>query len=223
MNKVFDMDGPVFSTLNRLADLVWLNILYIICCIPIVTIGASTTAMYYVTMKIVKNEEGYITRSFFKSFKMNFKQATLLWLLALAVGGILALDYSIMTDRFGDIVALSATIKKVVLGILIIIGGIYLFTMVYLFPLLAKFDNNIKNTVKNSLLISIRHFPFTLLLIVIPVIPFVLMLFVNQLILLIFLIVFSLIAFISSYIYVRIFAYYIPEESGQDTITKEEA
>lgn len=223
MNKVFDMDGPVFSTLNRLADLVWLNILYIICCIPIVTIGASTTAMYYVTMKIVKNEEGYITRSFFKSFKMNFKQATLLWLLALAVGGILALDYSIMTDRFGDIVALSATIKKVVLGILIIIGGIYLFTMVYLFPLLAKFDNNIKNTVKNSLLISIRHFPFTLLLIVIPIIPFVLMLFVNQLILLIFLIVFSLIAFISSYIYVRIFAYYIPEESGQDTITKEEA
>lgn len=223
MNKVFDMDGPVFSTLNRLADLVWLNILYIICCIPIVTIGASTTAMYYVTMKIVKNEEGYITRSFFKSFKMNFKQATLLWLLALAVGGILALDYSIMTDRFGDIVALSATIKKVVLGILIIIGGIYLFTMVYLFPLLAKFDNNIKNTVKNSLLISIRHFPFTLLLIVIPIIPFVLMLFVNQLILLIFLIVFSLIAFISSYIYVRIFAYYIPEESGQDTITKEDA
>lgn len=223
MNKVFDMDGPVFSTLNRLADLVWLNILYIICCIPIITIGASTTAMYYVTMKIVKNEEGYITRSFFKSFKMNFKQATLLWLLALAVGGILALDYSIMTDRFGDIVALSATIKKVVLGILIIIGGIYLFTMVYLFPLLAKFDNNIKNTVKNSLLISIRHFPFTLLLIVIPIIPFVLMLFVNQLILLIFLIVFSLIAFISSYIYVRIFAYYIPEESGQDTITKEEA
>lgn len=223
MNKVFDMDGPVFSTLNRLADLVWLNILYIICCIPIITIGASTTAMYYVTMKIVKNEEGYITRSFFKSFKMNFKQATLLWLLALAVGGILALDYSIMTDRFGDIVALNATIKKVVLGVLIIIGGIYLFTMVYLFPLLAKFDNNIKNTVKNSLLISIRHFPFTLLLIVIPIIPFVLMLFVNQLILLIFLIVFSLIAFISSYIYVRIFAYYIPEESGQDTITKEDA
>ncbi len=223
MNKIFDMDGPVFSTLNRLADLVWLNILYIICCLPIITIGASTTAMYYVTMKIVKNEEGYITRSFFKSFKMNFKQATLLWLLALAVGGILALDYGIMSGRFGDIVALNATIKKVFLGILIVIGGIYLFIMTYLFPLLAKFDNSIKNTIKNSLLISIRHFPFTLLLIAIPVIPFILMFFVDQLILLIFLVVFSLIAFISSYIYVRIFAYYIPEESEQDTVTKEEA
>lgn len=223
MNKIFDMDGPVFSTLNRLADLVWLNILYIICCIPIVTIGASTTAMYYVTMKIVKNEEGYITRSFFKSFKMNFKQATLLWLLALAAGGILALDYGIMSGRFGDIITLNETMKKVVLGILIVIGGVYLFIMTYLFPLLAKFDNSIKNTIKNSLLISIRHFPFTLLLIVIPVIPFILMLFANQLILLIFFIVFSLIAFVSSYIYVRIFAYYIPGESEQDTDTAAKA
>lgn len=221
MNKIFDMDGPVFTTLNRLADLVWLNILYIICCIPVFTIGASTTALYYVTMKIVKNEEGYITRSFFKSFKMNFRQATLLWLLALAVGGILALDYSIMTGRFGDTIILSETIKKVFVGVLFGIGSIYIFIMTYLFPLLAKFDNSIKNIIRNSFLISIRHLPYTVVLILIAVIPIVLIIVVSELIPLLFLILFSLIAFTSSYVFVRIFANYIPSDSEQDTDTAE--
>ncbi len=213
MNKFFDMEGPVFSTLSRLADLVWLNILYVVCCIPIITIGASTTALYYVTMKMVKNEESYIAKSFFKSFKMNFKEATLIWLLALAAGGILVLDYSIMAGRFGDIVTLNETFKKIITGILLVIGVVYLFVMTYLFPLLAKFDNNIKNTAKNALLISIRHFPFTIILIAIPVAVCALMLFVNQLIILIFFLVFSLTAFISSYIYVKIFSNYIVDEN----------
>ncbi|HOO27348.1 MAG TPA: YesL family protein [Lachnospiraceae bacterium] len=221
MNRIFDMEGPVFTTLNRLADLVWLNILYIICCIPIFTIGASTTAMYYVTMKMAKNEEGYITRSFFKSFKLNFKQATLLWLLALAAGGILLLDYAIMGGRFGDIVEMNEILRKVVTGILFAVGGLYVFVMIYLFPLLAKFDNSIKNTIKNALLISIRHFPFTLLLIVIPVVPFVLMYFVNQLVLFVFFLVFSLVAFASSYIYVKIFANYLPGEEKTEDETGE--
>lgn len=216
MNKIFDMEGPVFSTLNRLADLVWLNILYLICCIPIVTIGASTTAMYYVTMKMVKNEECYITKSFFKSFGTNFRQATTIWLIVLLAGSMLFLDYSIMSGRFGDITALSATVQKVFMAIFIALGVIYLFVMAYLFPLLAKFDNSIKNTFKNALLISIRHLPFTLLLIVIPVIAAVLMYFVSQLLVLILFILFSLLAFISSYIYVKIFANYIPEEVPEE-------
>lgn len=212
MNKIFDMEGPVFSTLNRLADLVWLNILYLICCIPIVTIGASTTAMYYVTMKMVKNEESYITKSFFKSFGTNFRQATTIWLIVLLAGSMLFLDYSIMSGRFGDIAALNETTQKIFMVVFIALGVIYSFVMTYLFPLLAKFDNSIKNTFKNALLISIRHLPFTLLLIAIPIIAAVLMYFVSQLLILIVFILFSLLAFISSYIYVKIFANYIPEE-----------
>lgn len=72
--KIFDLDSPLMQVLNKVADLMWLNVLTLICCIPIFTAGASLTAMNYMALKIVRGEECYITRGFFKSFKMNFKQ-----------------------------------------------------------------------------------------------------------------------------------------------------
>ena len=86
MDRIFNMDNKFFVFMGRVADLMILNILCIICCIPIITIGASVTAMYYVTLKMARNEESYIVRSFFKSFKENFKQATVIWLVALVAG-----------------------------------------------------------------------------------------------------------------------------------------
>ena len=62
MRDVFNMDGPLMSSLNKITDLLWLNILTILCCIPIITAGSAITALYYMTIKIVKNEEGYIKR-----------------------------------------------------------------------------------------------------------------------------------------------------------------
>lgn len=73
--------------MGRAADLMILNIVFIICCLPIVTIGASLTALHYVTLKMVRNEESYIVKSFFKSFKQNFKQATIINLIMLLFGG----------------------------------------------------------------------------------------------------------------------------------------
>ena len=85
------------NVLNKMADLMWLNILTLICCIPVITAGAALTSMHYVALKIVRNEESYITRSFFKSFKTNFRQATLIWLLLMLVAAILGGDYYIIT------------------------------------------------------------------------------------------------------------------------------
>ena len=68
MGKFFDMDSPVMRTLNKVADLMWLNILTLVCCLPVITAGASITAMHYVLLKMVRNEESYITKDFFKSF-----------------------------------------------------------------------------------------------------------------------------------------------------------
>mgnify|MGYP000763200386 FL=1 len=87
------------NALNKMADLIWLNILTLICCIPVITIGASLTALNYVTLKLVRDEEGYVTKAFFKSFKQNFKQATIIWLIlllviALLLGDFLILNYS---------------------------------------------------------------------------------------------------------------------------------
>lgn len=91
MGRFFSMDNKFFTFMNKVADLCILNIICLVCCIPIVTAGASITAMYYVTLKMVRNEEAYIVRSFFKSFKDNFKQATIINLIMIAVGAVLYL------------------------------------------------------------------------------------------------------------------------------------
>ena len=66
--KFLNLDSPLMQGLGKMADLMWLNVLTLICCLPIVTIGASLTAMNYMALKIARNEECYITRGFFKSF-----------------------------------------------------------------------------------------------------------------------------------------------------------
>ena len=78
MDRLFNMDNKFFTVMGRVADLIMLNVVFLICCLPIVTIGASLTALHYVTLKMARNEESYIIRSFFKSFKQNFKQATVI-------------------------------------------------------------------------------------------------------------------------------------------------
>ena len=78
--------------LNKMADLMILDLIALVCCIPIITIGASMTALHYMALKIVRNEEVYIVRGFWKSFKMNFRQATVIWLIQILVMLIMGLD-----------------------------------------------------------------------------------------------------------------------------------
>ena len=85
LQGIFNYDNPVWRFIGKLGDLMILNILWVICSIPIFTMGASTTAVYYVTMKLVRGDDGYTLRNYFKSFKENFKQATVIWLLMLQV------------------------------------------------------------------------------------------------------------------------------------------
>ena len=87
------MDSPVMRFLSRLCDLIILNLLCIVCCIPIITAGASITALFSVTLKMVKGEESYIAKGFFKGFKDNFKQATIIWLIVAAFGIFMYIDY----------------------------------------------------------------------------------------------------------------------------------
>ena len=92
MRNLFNFDGPVLQFIHKIVYSVYLNILWFLCCIPIVTVGASTTALFYVTLKMSKNEEGNITKAFFHSFRENLKQGTLIWLILLALGILLGID-----------------------------------------------------------------------------------------------------------------------------------
>ena len=166
MSRFFNLDSPIMSGLSKMADLIYLNVLTLICCIPIVTIGAAFTSMHYVLLKMVRNEEGYITRLYFKSFKENFKQATILWLIILVIIAVLVGDYFIFNYSGIEFPA-ALQIAFFAVGILIAIS------LIYTFPVLARFENTIIGTLKNSLFISILSLPKTILMLICYAVPFV--------------------------------------------------
>ena len=214
MRRVFDFEGPVFSFLSRLADLFWLNLLFILCCIPVITVGAASTALYYVTLKMAKDEEGYITKSFFKSFKYNLIQATVIWILFLVIAAVMLMDLRIanggnVVDFFND-----PSVSNIVIVAVGVMCIVLLMTLTYVFPLLAQFDNTVKNTVKNAFLISIRHLPYTFLMILISFVPVALIWFSPALFILV-LIMFSLTAYINSKFLNKIFVLYMPDKDAQ--------
>lgn len=156
-------DGKFVKVLNRIADLVGLNLLAILFCIPIITIGASITAVYGCIFRIQEKREGYLTKDFWKLFKECFRSSTIIYLVGVAVVAMLYLDYQIFaTDSRLDI-----------LQVLVVAGGILvaeIFT--YAFPMESYFENRLKATVKNALLLGISNIPYTLLMLGINVFPF---------------------------------------------------
>lgn len=223
MRSFFNYDGPFLTAMTRVADLLILNLLYLICCIPIITIGAATTALYYVTLKMDKNEEGYIAKSFFKSFIQNFRQATGIWMIFVIIIGVLITDLFIAGDRNLSVQGIRSmgSVVLIAIGTMTII---ITFILTYVFPLLAQFDNTVYNTIKNSFLISIRHLPYTILLIIIGVVPHVLVSlsvnYGNSMGLLLIFIMFSLVALIKSKFYNKIFAIYMPQ--AEETVVCED-
>ena len=215
MNKIFNFEGPVFTFLSRLADLFWLNLLYILCCIPVIIAGAATTALYYVTLKMAKDEEGYITKSYFKSFKQNFVQATVIWLVILVIGVVMFMDLRIANGGNMAEILKTTTVSNVVIVAVGVMLIILCMTLTYVFPLLAQFDNTVINTVKNAFLLSIRHLPYTFLMIVISLIPVVLIWFFPVLLILV-LIMFSAVAYINSKYYNKIFMLYMPDNASEE-------
>ena len=159
MNHLFNLDGPVLQFINKIVYSVYLNILWFICSIPIVTIGASTTALFYVTLKISKNEEGSITKAFFHSFKENLRQGTVIWLILLAFGIILGIDgYVLYHMRFENVFWTLCT------AVFCVAAAAYAIILMYIFPLLARFDNTIGAMFKNALFIGVRFLFCTVLM-----------------------------------------------------------
>lgn len=218
MGRIFDLDSPVMNFLNKLADLIYLNFLTLICCIPVFTIGASLTALNYVTLKIVRNEEGYITKSFFKSFKQNFKQATAIWLILLFffvifVGDILILNYAQVEFPTWLKIALIA------------VGALILLATVHVFPVLSRFENTVKNTFKNSMLMGILSLPKTMLMLVCWVIPVAVMVFFTRFLPIVFLLGISGPVFLSALLYNGTFKRFEPqpeEEKADEWFIEEE-
>ena len=165
MGGFFFFFYPFFRFMGRVADLMILNVVFLVCCIPVVTIGPAITALYYTTLKMVRNEESYIVKGFFHSFKQNLRQGIIINLILLAIGVLLFLDLRVVAGNFQGIAG-KAMYVVIWLGIVL-----YALIFVYIYPLLSRFYNTIRNTFTNALLISIRHLPFTILLVILTLFP----------------------------------------------------
>ena len=151
MRDFFNPEGPVMNFITRIVSTVWLNILWFVFSIPIITAGASTTALFYVTLKMVKNEEGNITKQFIDAFRSNFRFSTKVWAIMLVVQGILAFDgYVLWHMRFKNPFWTVITAIFVVFAV-----GCFIVAM-YIFPLMARFENTVKAMFLNSIMIGMR-------------------------------------------------------------------
>ncbi len=204
MGKFFDMDSPFMRVLNRVGDLMIMNFLMILCCIPVITVGAAYTAMHYVLLKIVRGEEGYLIKGFFKSFKENFRQATIIWVLMLLVIGVYVGD-SLIFNYSG------LTFPKALVVVVVAVAVLLLLAAVYVFPLQARFENTVKNTLKNAMILAFANLPKTLLMVGCYIIPIVIAYFSSYALLFVFMFGISAPAYAAAWIYSGIFKKLEPE------------
>ena len=217
-DSFFSYDGTFYNTLNRIADLIILNVIWLLCCIPVVTIGASTTAMLYVTMKMASGEDAYIVRKFFKSFKENFLQSTVIWLIMAAIAALLIGNYVLLPNM-----QVSDSLYNLFFSASCLTALLYAMIIVWIFPLQARLENKIRHTFKNALLLSFRHLPTTLLLMVIVFVPmFLIWNFFSKLFYVVVLIAGSGLGLLCSLLYNRIFNIYIKPEEVEEGESEEE-
>lgn len=204
MGRFLDMDSPLMRVLNRVGDLMILNFLMIICCIPVITVGAAYTGMHYVLLKMVRDREGYLIRGFFKSFVQNFRQATLMWLLMLLV--IMVYVGDVVIFNFSGLV-----FPKPVIVAVLAVAIVLLMIAVYVFPLQARFENPIKNTLKNAMILAFANLPKTILMLVCYALPLVICYFSSYAMLFVILFGISAPAYAAAYLYSGIFKKMEPE------------
>lgn len=164
MGKFFDIDGGFFRFMTKVADFILLDVLVFLFSLPIVTIGPALTAMNYVALKEVRDEEGYLWRSFWKAFKQNFKQGFLIELIIIVAGAILFIDMRI-TYTWASVE--DSLIARLLFFVLLGFTAVVAAASMYVFPMLAKFDNTVIKLVKNSILMCVKHLPQTIVMAII--------------------------------------------------------
>lgn len=214
---IFNYDNSLWRWIGKLADLMILNLLWILCSLPVFTIGASTTALYYVTLKLVRDEGDSTLSSYFKSFKSNFWQATALWIIILGAGCLLMVDcWFFFTGQMPMAEWMRLLFTAVSAGLFIC----YLFMAIYVFPVQSRFYNSVGRTILNAFLMSVRSLPVTMGLLITDVLIGAAFcfsfLFLPQLSAIFAFFGVPLVAFVNSFFLNRVFKHYMPTENRQD-------
>lgn len=160
--KFFSVDGPLYKFICKLWLTLKLNFFWILFSLPIITIGASTVAAYSVGMKIVRDEEGHIFRQFVKAFKSNFRQGTIAWILNVIVAFAIYYDFQLSAvDSMSELMTMVFFIFGIICTFFMVLA------MIYTYPLIARYDNKLIATIKNSISVAFQFFVGTIVVIII--------------------------------------------------------
>lgn len=153
-------NSPVIAFLNKMTDLILLNVLWLLCCLPVFTAGAATTAAYYVSITSIRCGDGYVIKRFFGSFKKNFRQITPIWLAILVFSLIMTADM-LFWYRQGN------TFGKTMFIISGVVAFLFLIWILWIFPVFAKLDGKTGELLKNAVAFAIGYLPYTAIILVI--------------------------------------------------------
>lgn len=214
---LFDPNNPLMRGMAKVADLIILNFFFMLCCIPIVTIGPALSALHYVAMKLVRNEEGGIIKDFFHSFKMNLRQGIVIHLLFLLIAFVLAADIWFALYSVSD----HGAMTYILFAVAALLAVIAAMTLLYVYPVLAKFENTTSDTIRISFVLAVRHWPTTLVLAALAVFPVWFMTVPNEAVIgflfLMLILGFAALALAQAFFLRKVFDKYIPEQQPDES------
>lgn len=161
--RLFSYDSKFSQIMMKLCYGCYLNLLWFVCSLPVFTLGAATAALYDVTLRIARGEEPPITSQFFKAFRENFRQATVLWLILLGLGILLGADGYILYHLYKSTAGAVSVICTLGLALIIAAAIAYVIVLMYLFPLVASVKNSNFAMIQNSFFIGIHYLFCTIL------------------------------------------------------------
>lgn len=202
--------------MTKLADFGLITIFTVVCSIPLLTIGPALTALFYVALKLVKDEEGYIFKSYFKAFKDNFIQSFIAEIVILLVGWFM---YLFMEVVYRWSMQESIWFLKIVYFLQLGVCVVLVAGVIYLFPLISRFSNKLIFQIKNSILMAVKHVPQTILMLVVD--SLLIMYTRNYPFLWVFDV--GLIAFANSMVLASIFKLYMPKENSEEAAESDAA
>ena len=174
--KFWAIDSPVMRVLGRLGDIIILNMIFVVGCIPVITIGTSLSALYAVAMKMARGEDPSVWQEFWKAYKRNFRPATICWLVMAVIAILLFVDFRII----GVLKRGSESMYSIMRIVLAVILGMWMLMFQYLFPYIARFENGIFATLRNALLLAAAHIPSTIVIVGLSVGSLILTLFTSR-------------------------------------------
>ncbi|MDE6674342.1 MAG: YesL family protein [Acetatifactor sp.] len=157
MDQLFSTDGMIYRFLNKTGNIILATVLWLVGCIPVVTIGTSTAALYYTMVKSVRKDVGYVHSEFWRGYKLNFKKGVTSTVLLLALGSVLGVEMWLVLENGVEVSRIWYTLS----GLLIVLSVLI---VLYLFPVMSRFDMKLGKLCMLSFVMSIRFWYITLAL-----------------------------------------------------------